>query len=390
MLKTIQRAREDADRANRAKSRFLATMSHEIRTPMSGAIGMISLLKTTPLNKEQQIYVDGLSVSANRLHMLINDILDFSKIEANKITLDMHDFQLEEVMQDVSTMLGPIAKQKRIGFDYQIAPQLGNHFHGDSYRLCQVILNLAGNALKFTDRGKVDILALPAVNHPGMLRIEIRDTGIGIEPEKLDMIFEGFTQADSSTTRRYGGTGLGTTIAKELTRLMAGYIGAESRPGDGSTFWIELPLARASVPAPVVGVTDEQASQIDEKAALRVLLAEDSDINALFITQQLGQAGHHIDVVPDGQLALQQLQNHDYDIVLMDMHMPNLDGIEATRRWRQQEDPEQHIPIIALTANISEDDRLACLEAGMNEFLSKPVTAERLHEVLARFSNPAS
>jgi two-component system sensor histidine kinase RpfC len=387
MLKTIQRARQAADAANESKSRFLATMSHEIRTPMSGAIGMINLLKTTDLNDEQKVFVKGLSTSANRLHMLINDILDFSKIEAGKLTLEERCFSIEDSLQEVSIVLSPLAKQKGISFNYEIDKAVPKNLLGDSYRLSQILLNLAGNAIKFTAQGGVTIKA--RINNDSQnLRMEIIDTGIGIDEEQLSHIFESFTQADSSTTRRFGGTGLGTTIARELVRMMDGEIGASSIPSKGSTFWFEIPLKLASPEAihPSRTETGSRVSPSQDIHVRDILLAEDSEINALFISTTLMDAGHNVEIVENGQLALERLRNKHYDIVFMDMHMPVMDGIAATRAWRAEEDSNSSIPIIALTANISEDDRLACLQAGMNEFLSKPVSPERIYNILENFT----
>ncbi len=384
MLRTIQRAKKAADDANASKSRFLATMSHEIRTPMSGAVGMINLLKTTDLNDEQQIYVDGLSTSTRRLHMLINDILDFSKIEAGKLTLEERPYHLEDEMKEIDIMLGPMAQQKGIKFSYSISDNIPKTLLGDSFRLCQILLNLAGNAIKFTEEGDVKITVTQRHNN---LYFEVSDTGIGIEEKSLRHIFDGFTQADSSTTRQFGGTGLGTTIARELVKIMQGQIGANSVFGEGSTFWFEIPLKTANI----AELTDDNeqddttAHTLPESTSLNVLLAEDSEINILFMSTMLKKAGHKIDVVGNGQLAYQILCDNEYDIVFMDMHMPIMDGIEATRKWREEESTRpgtRKIPIIALTANVSEDDRLRCLRSGMNEFLSKPVSPERLTEIL--------
>lgn len=388
MLKTIQKARKDADHANQAKSRFLATMSHEIRTPMSGALGMVNLLKTTELNPDQKVYVDGLSVSANRLHMLINDILDLSKIESDKIILDTQDFRLVDLLQEVTTLLGPLAKQKKIGFEYSISPELVESYYGDSYRLCQVLLNLAGNSIKFTEQGTININAMPSTIHDNMLRIEVHDTGIGIDKDKLETIFDGFTQADSSTTRRFGGTGLGTTIARELTRLMDGHIGVNSEIGEGSTFWVEVPLPEAKqFHEHRAEYNNDNLSTQKILPSLNILLAEDSDINALFLTTHLSQAGHKVEVVTDGLQAIDKLRKNNYDIVFMDMHMPIMDGIEATLLWRHEEGDQHRTPIIALTANVTDDDRLKCLDAGMNEFLTKPISPERLQSTLLQFAD---
>lgn len=387
MLKTIQRARQAADAANESKSRFLATMSHEIRTPMSGAIGMINLLKTTALNDDQQVFVKGLSTSANRLHMLINDILDFSKIEAGKLTLEERCFSIEDTLQEVSIVLDPLAKQKRISFNYEIDQTVPSNLLGDSYRLSQILLNLAGNAIKFTEQGGVTIKAC-INNNSQSLRMEIIDTGIGIDEKHLSHIFESFTQADSSTTRRFGGSGLGTTIARELVRMMDGEIGADSTPSEGSTFWFEIPLKLATPKETRTNQLNNSSRQL-ATGTLQIrdiLLAEDSEINALFISTTLKDAGHNVEIVENGQLALERLRNKHYDIVFMDMHMPVMDGVAATRAWRAEEDRKNSIPIIALTANISEDDRLACLQAGMNEFLSKPVSPERIYNILENFT----
>jgi len=388
MLRTIQRAKKAADDANQSKSRFLATMSHEIRTPMSGAVGMINLLKTTELNNEQTLYVNGLSTSTSRLHMLINDILDFSKIEAGKLSLETKAYNLEDGLKEIDILLGSMAQQKGIKFSYSIADDIPKTLLGDPFRLCQILLNLAGNAIKFTEEGEVRI---DISKRDSNLYFEVSDSGIGIEKKNLLHIFDGFTQADSSTTRKFGGTGLGTTIARELVKLMKGKIGANSEIGKGSTFWFEIPLQVSDTLELIEDNTSDNSNvpvTLANNSSLNILLAEDSEINILFMSTMLKKLGHNVDVVGNGRLAYQILCDNKYDIVFMDMHMPIMDGIEATIKWREEEakrNAVSKIPIIALTANVSEDDRLRCLDAGMNQFLSKPVSPERLAEILATY-----
>jgi len=252
----------------------------------------------------------------------------------------------------------------------------------------QILHNLVGNAVKFTHQGSITVDAALVGADRSRITISVIDTGIGIPADKFDQIFESFTQADSSTTRRFGGTGLGTTIARELVRMMNGDVGVVSTPAKGSTFWFEIPLRLADPDVVPVKVTEDDPyiSSTNETAGRHILLAEDSEINALFISTTLTEAGHNVEVVENGELALERLRHDRYDIVFMDMHMPVMDGITATRIWRAEEDRNNSLPIIALTANISEDDRLACLQAGMNEFLSKPVSTERLFSTLEIFT----
>ena len=515
----LEEQKSKAQLASEAKGQFLANMSHEIRTPLSGILGMLALLDKTELQQSQRAYVANLSLAAKALHSLLNDILDLSRIEAGKLRLRLTPFSPRQVLDEVALMLAPSAHEKGLDLICHSARTLPGEVVGDSLRLRQVLINLTSNAIKFTESGTVILRAATvesSVADMTMIRFEVEDTGIGIPEAKQYSIFDSFTQLDSSSTRRYGGSGLGTTIAREIVQLMGGTIGVTSTEGKGSLFWFEVPwesaavgtsaavtsyavgrpheimvveanmdgqrslselggelgialqfveseqsarelLARDYRPELVLLVEDTQQAQWlslarelrkgrdgrlplfghvtffngDTEAALfdvhlnkpvtrdalrhmlavlaegmdtvaesgqtaapiatrTVLVAEDNRINALVIQNFLALAGQRVVLAENGLEALKALGNGGIDLVFMDMRMPQLDGLEATRQWRQREGGMRRIPIVALTANATTEDREHCLAAGMDDFLSKPVEQEQLLAVLARYTEEKS
>ncbi len=399
LAERINEARVKADEANKAKGRFLANVSHEMRTPLNGVIAMADVLRETRLDDAQREIVETLGASASLLLAEIEDVLDMAKIEAGRVQIARHTFDFGSLIRSTAKVVLPHAKKKGLDFDVQVAADVARWFSGDSHHLRQVVLNLLANAVKFTEKGGIQLKVsqMPSDDHHSRIRIEVKDTGIGIARDKQAAIFEPFTQADDSITRVYGGTGLGTTIARQLITLMGGEIGLQSTPGVGSLFWVEVPLELAdaadgeqlielpesnkfvSVATTLAGSPIAKVTKI---CGARILVAEDNTTNQRVAELVLKSGGHQVTIVDDGEAALDELEKGGYDLALFDLSMPGVSGLEALKLYKYT--TATPIPILMLSANVTSETIEECIAAGAAEFVAKPLRPNALLDAIER------
>jgi CheY-like chemotaxis protein len=386
MEQELVQARLGADAAAQAKGEFLANMSHEIRTPLYGILGLSSLLEEESLPDHLRPLMGLIRTSGEVLRRVLDDVLDFSKIDSGKLELEEKPFDLRACLEWSFELFRKAAADKNLEYSLRLDDRLPARVSGDATRLRQVAANLMSNAVKFTHRGSVEMDAQLAemAPHNGryLIRISVRDTGIGIPEDRIDRLFQSFSQVDASTNRRYGGTGLGLAISKRLVEMMGGEIRIESRVGEGTTFEFTFSAGIAAGAEPAA----EAASSEDPKG-LKILVAEDNKVNQIVTVRMLQKMGYQVDLACDGTSAISRVEANSYDIVLMDVHMPGVDGLEAARRIRRMPTAQSSVPIVALTASATDEDRSQCLAAGMNDYLSKPIEIQALRRALERWGN---